>query len=186
MQGIIESSDIKIPNVSTSLSVVSRSFADFWKNDANFSVSTLWSYYGPIASTVLFATILTLAGMFSSCLGCYPIRLLLLWAYVYVLTIVLLYRKSKAYCPNEKPVEDLTVLAIWPSLLYIIAYVAPSLILLVIPGLALLSLVPVLSTVVACALACSIYAIALPYSQYLLLKRACENIEIKNVWTFNN
>lgn len=186
MQGIIESSDGKMPDISTSLRAVTNSFADFWKKDANMSASALLSYYGPIGSTILVATALTVAGLFSSCLGCYPIRLLFLAAYVYVLTIVLLYKKSKAYCPDEKPVEDLSILAIWPSLLFIIAYLAPALMLLVIPGLALLSFVPVVSTVVSCALACSVYGIALPYSQFLLLKRTCERKDIRNVWTFNN
>ena len=181
MQGIIDINES--PNDSTVLDIF-RSFPNFWSHDAHLSLNSLYTYYGPIASVVVFSGALSAGGLISSCLNCSPIRIVLIAIYVFVLTIVLLYKKIRQYCPAEKPIEDLSILAIWPTLLFVITYLIPVCLTLIVPGIGLLSLIPLLGDLVSAIFACSIYAIALPYSQYLILQRTCQKVKISNVWTF--
>ena len=182
IQGIINETKSAIP-MKTMKSVIG-SFQDFWRTDGKLTESTLLTHYGPIGAVGIFFVILSVLSLFLVCLQCTLIRWFLMIICVYVLTLVLLYKKYKQYCPNRKPVEDLTILSIWPTLCFMGGFLLPKIIAVIIPGIGLLFSVPLLSDVVSIAIACLVYMIALPYSQYLLVKRACEQQNIVNVWTF--
>ena len=175
MQGIIDST--------TSNSDVFKSFSAFWKKDAKDSVNSLFSYYGPIASVVVFAFFLSLGGLLSSCLSCSPIKIFLITVYVYILTFILLYKKLRSYCPSEKPVEQLAALSFWPTLLFFLIALMPFLASFLIPGIGIILMLPIIGDVVSVMLACSVYAITLPYSQYLIIQKSCYKKDIKNLWT---
>lgn len=182
IQGIINDAESKINNVN--LQSLSQSFVDFWKKDGQLTKSSFLTFYGPIVSIALFALVISTIGILTPCIGCAPVRWLLLCVYVYVLSIILLYKKSKQYCPAEKPVEDLSILATWPTFVFFVAYVAPKLISLLIPGIGFILSIPILGELLCVSVAIIIYSIALPYSQYLLIQRACQKNQLENLWTF--
>lgn len=178
IQGVIKNT----PSTTVTKDIQSNllTFQSFWKEDSKLTFNHMLSYYGPIISTWVVFVILTLIGLFSSCISCFPIKLMIVSVYVYGLTVILLYRKFRQYCPHERPVEDLTILAIWPTVLYLIAFMISKIVIYVLP---MIGAILLLTDIASALVSCSVYAIALPYSQYLLILRACEKRVIKNMWT---
>lgn len=142
-----------------------------------------FSFIGPVASIVAFATLVSVLGIVVSCFSCLPVKLFLNAAYVFGVTVTLLYRKAVATCDN-KAVEDTIILAAMPTLIFLGAYLLSSLILMIIPGLNFLMFLPVLPTLFAATIATAAYTLALNYSDTLIVKRACQGQTVKNVWTF--
>lgn len=166
---VAESSAITsdIEKIVTTTSSFRKFLATDFKTNNKFN-----NYYGPMLSIFVITVVLKILGLISSCLSCWPIRVIFEAFIVFLLTLMMLTKKCSQYC---KKTRDLAAFAVMPTIVFTGIFV--------IIGFLLMWL-PLVGDVIAALIATVVFAIAVSYSQYLCIVRSCQNSDKKTFWTF--
>lgn len=167
---VAESAIARSSAVASNLVNKASSFRNFLSTD--FKANNKWSnYYGPMVSIFFITVALKVLGLLSSCLSCWPIRIILEAFIVFLLTLMMLTQKSSQYCGKTR---DLAAFAVMPTIIFTGVFV--------IIGI-LLMWMPLIGDIIAALIATVVFAVAVSYSQYLCIVRSCQNSEGKTLWT---